>query len=82
MSYHENLKRLSDWVTVDRSVMSGGYSGFTTVYVTGQTKDVKAYCDEYVKMWHPCGYGTSVREVDSRKANCVTFRVWHSNSCD
>jgi len=82
MSYQEKLKMLSDWLTIEESGYSGGYQGFTTLYVTGDAKDVASYVEAYLCVWHPCGYGTHAEEVDSRLEGKVTFKISRSNSCE
>jgi hypothetical protein len=87
MNYYETHRILSEAVTTEDQSYSGGYQGFTTFTVHGLLADVKAYCEHYVKYWHPAGYGTSVQEVTQKDdlgegKGFVTYRVWHSNSCD
>ena len=80
MSMNNELETLASAVELDLTHKPGGYMGFTEVYVTGEAAAVKAYCNEYVKNWNPWGYGTTVTgQGDHGK---VTYRIWHSNSCD
>ena len=67
---------------IERSHEAGGYQGFTTVLVTGDWREVKSYCTEYCKAWHPAGYGTSVRLYKEHDDGRVTYRIWRSNTCD
>ena len=69
-------------LTIKSSHASGGYQGFTTVMVTGPVDHVAVYCDDYLHRWHPAGYGTTARLHETHANGVVTYRIWHSNSCE
>ena len=69
-------------LTIESTHTPGGYQGFTTVMVTGPVDHVAVYCDDYLKNWHPMGYGTTARKVGEVVEGVVTYRIWHSNSCE
>ena len=69
-------------LTIKSTQQRGGYQGFTTVFVTGPVDDVAVYCEDYLNRWHTMGYGTTARLDESHDDGTVTYRIWHSNSCE
>lgn len=83
---------------IDRTHVSGGYSGSTDYVITGTFDDVTEAVDGVLRAYPPAGYGTwfnwppgkmssSGKPLEYKKPKEIEPGIWraygdHSNSCD
>jgi len=83
MAVNGHWARQDDEVWVE-SVHTGRPGAGTYNYqVVGPTREsIEQWREELYRRWHPCGYGTIVREIRELPDGLWTATAWRAGSCD